>query len=420
MKLSKREKMLLLLSVLGLIGVAVYFYIIVPIHTNYDYAVEQHKIVDTQYKVLKTQIKNDTQMEAIIDGYRMDIERLEHSLPSKIHLEQIIDLMFDHFFDHGVIINNITFSMNDSTEVQSEEDDQMGIEKLEEPMSVEEILDQYENDVRLSEQVKAYAYDGELSYDNISYLSIGLNFQADYNQLKVVLEGLENLSLTTIITDLNVTKIKASEDDEDISINDVGVSLNLSIPFYYDNEEDKEYIFDYSFEKGEDYKEHGPFEYESIENQEVIEDYDASEPITQIDASSEFLITLASTASDLPAQAMSYYGANDSDMTLNANKSERYDLLLEEIGETVYFRFSNDVTSYPNAIGTAPLAIIDEDIVINVHSSNRISSDDLAGMTLFLNNKTSKNVVINIYHDDKNKPRFNAIVTKGKYEINRE
>ncbi|MBN2797024.1 MAG: hypothetical protein JXR88_16555 [Clostridia bacterium] len=419
MKLSKREKNLLLLSVLGLVVVALYFYIIVPIHTNYDFALEQYSTVDTQYKILQTQLKTDAQMDDLIESYRDEISRLEQSLPSAIYLEEIIDVMFDHFYTHGVIINNITFSMNDSVSSETEDSDQMGVEKLEAPMSVEEILEQYENDVKLSDQVKAYAFDGELSYDNISYLSIGLNFQADYNQLKLVLDGIEKLSLTTIITDLNVSKIKDTEENQ-VSDNLVGCSLNLSIPFYYDNEAQKEYIFDYSFDKGEDYKEHGPFEYEIIENKEDEMDNIYSEPVVDIESSSEFAITLNASASDLPAQAFSYYAASDSELSLNANANERYDLILEEIGGTVYFKYANSIESYPNTMGNAPLSMIGSQIIINVSSSNRISKDDLAGMTLFLENNTSKDVIINIYHDDKEKPRFNVIVTKGSYEINRQ
>lgn len=412
MKLSKREKNLLLISLVLLIALAVYLYVITPIHNQHAKAVEEHELTTAQYKAIKFKVKDDDDMSIIVNQYREKISSLEMALPPVLHLEEIIDIMFNHFENYDVVINNITFNINDSTDMVAD-DDEMGIEKLEAPMSVEEILDTYDANRDQPLKIADHSYDTEITYENISYMAIGLNFEANYNVLKDVMKGLDDLTLTTIISEVNMSKIIDEEESQDN--NRVAVSMNLSIPFYYDNEKEKDYIYNYSFDKGVDYIEHGPFEYDVIEN-DSVESSDIASTVQTVETTPEFFITLNSVASDLPAQAISYYEKSDSEISLNANTNERFDLTLTEVDDRLFFNYANDVTAYPSSVGDMLLTPQQDQIVVNVLSTKRIGSDDLASMTLFLENQTSREVIFNIYYDDTSRPRFN-VISQGRYEI---
>lgn len=433
MKISKRERNLLIGSGFLILVVVVYLFVITPIHEANELAQTEYDIVDTQYKAVSSQVIASEDMDAIVADYREKIKVLEAELPSAIHLEQIIDLMFDHFNEYDIIINNISFALIEATkeEVVATDDDAMGIENLQEPMSVEEILDEYENSSRLSEAFNvANTLDGEISYDNISYMSINISFVSNYDTLKEVLEGLEMLDLTAVITNINLGKNDTIDEEipeEEKDDNEVTVSLDLSIPFYYDNEKQKDFIVDYSFEKGADYIDHGPFEYEVIEKTgDVVEegsssdDSTTSHAIDPLSISPEFYISLNSKASDLAAQSMSYYKMNNSELNLNANNSEKYKLTLTEENGVIKFRYENDVDAYPSSTTYLDLDSKNNSIIVKVFSSNRISSKDLASMTLVLENNTSKKVLFYVFYDDKDKPRFNVIVNKGSFDIIRD
>lgn len=419
MKLSKREKNMLVISAILLLCFAMYFLVVTPIHTEYDLRKTEYDSMKSRYTAVNSVVLTDDQMDGIIVGYRDQISVLESQLPSVIHLEEIINLMFNHFNDFGITVNSITFNMmdqqKDSDLVEDPNDDRMGIEKLQPPMSVEEILDEYENSAELDTYFDvSNQLEGDVNYDNISYMSISLAFESNYLVLKDVLEGLETLDITAVTNDINITKNVDVEEDDN---NEVVVSLSISIPFYYDNEKQKDYIFDYSFNKGEDYIEHGPFEYDVIENLEDALVVPEKDEIDQISISPEFYVSLNSKASDLPAQSMSYYGMNNSELNLNSDKNERYDLTLTQENDEVYFNYKNSNTSYPSGTSSMIVNQKNDAIIIKVFSSNRISESDNASMTLVLNNETNKKVLFYVFYDDKEKPRFNVIVNKGNFDV---
>jgi hypothetical protein len=431
MKLSNREKNLLTISAIIILIVGVYFLIYTPIQDNYDSAKFQYDTTLTQLNVVNSQVISDEDMDSVVETYREKIHALESELPSVLHLEQIINLMFTHFENYDIIVNAISFDMIDTKdEVEVVDDGQMGIEKLQEPMSVEEILDEYENSRKIDEKFNiANTIEGEVNYDNIGYMAISMSFVSNYDTLKDVLTGIENLDLTAVLTNIAISKniVTLDEDtqgeveilEEDIDFNEVSVSLSLSIPFYYDNEKEKDYIFDYSFNMGEDYKERGPFEYEKIEEPlEIEDDIDTGdEPVDELSISPEFYVSLSSAASDLPAQSFSYYGLNNSELDLNSDKNEKYTLNLITDSGKYFFQYKNNVTAYPGASSYGELELKNDAIIVKVFSSNRVSKSDNAGMTLILNNETGKKVLFYVYYDDKEKPRFNVIVNKGNFDV---
>lgn len=417
MKLSSREKNMLIFFAVLLVCVAVYFFVVEPIHLAYDEALVEYNSIDSTYKIIKTQVKDENEMASMIEDYRGRLTFLETKLPSQIYIEKIINDVFSHFENYDIVMNAVTFNLVESKQdeeiVTENEDGSLNVENLRPALSVEEILDSYEAEEDLS---GVTVYNGEtISYDytNIGYMNVSMNFTANYVVFKEALTALSLLDMTVIPTNLAISKTEYDVETADDNL--VYVALTVSIPFYYDSEPLEDIQFNYEFEPSNNFETHGPFEYADINNKHV---QNVSKPITTSKIiNSDFNIGIRNVSSDFPAQSIAYNNIPGSKLDLDSNGNEKYIMDINESGSALSFKYKNDSRSYPTGSAFEVLSTKGEDIVIKVDSSVRINSDDDAGMTLILNNRSSKKVMIYVTGDDPNNPRFNIIVNSGAFEV---
>ncbi|MBI9011997.1 MAG: type II secretion system protein M [Clostridiales bacterium] len=419
MKLSSREKNMLVFFSIMLIGVAVYFFVVQPIHEKHDIAKEEYNTVDAQYRIVKTQIKKENEIDEIIGDYRDRLAILDSKLPPQIYLEKIIDDMFNHFESYDIVMDTVTFNLieanKNSSAVVENNDGSLAIENLRPVMSVEEILDSYEAEENLAGILVVDGEEITYDYKNIGYMNVNMSFVSNYSIFKDALESLSLLDMTAIPNNVSLTKSDVDEEDRLPDNNEVYVALSVAIPFYYDNEVLEDIFFDYEFEAPTDFEEHGPFEYTIVENDNVGSSSGTSNPVKRVNA--DFNIAIRNSVSDLAAQSLTYANIAASRLELDANKNERYILDITESGTNLAFKYSNDNASYPTGSGYEVLTPKSENIVIKVDSSTRFNGDDDSGITLILNNKSSRKVFVYVSNDDPNNPRFNIIVNSGAFEV---
>lgn len=420
MKLSSREKNMLILFGVLILCVAVYFFIVEPIHLEYDQTKAEYDTIDSQYRIVKTQVKDADEMDALVGDYRDRLHYLESKLPAQIYIEKIINDTFTHFESYDILMNAVTFNLQESKEddevVIEDAEGNLIVENLRPVLSVEEILNSYEAEEDLS---GVTVYNGETvtyDYTNIGYMNVSMNFSANYDVFKEALRALSLLDMTVIPTALSLTKADYDDDAQSSDDNSVFVALTVSIPFYYDNEPLEDIFFDYEFEPPKDFKEHGPFEYINIKNKTTESTSSGSVSTTKV-IDYDFSITIRNVASDLPAQSMVYGNIPGSKIDLDSNKNEKYIMDINESASSLSFKYKNDNTSYPTGSAYETLSAKGEDIVIKVNSSARVDANDDSSLTLILNNRSSKKVMIYVSNDDPNNPRFNIIVNSGAFEV---
>ena len=424
MKLSSREKNMIIIFSIALIAVAVYFFVVDPIHTEYRAVKAEHDTVESQYRIIKTQVKDDKEIDAIMADYRDRLARLNAKLPSQVYLEKIIDDMYNHFSSYEIVIDAVTFNLVESEQadevVTENEDGSLGVENLRPVMSVEEIMESYEADDDLSGVVvlneETIAYD----YSKLGYMNVSMSFSANYSIFKDALSTLSLLDSTVIPTSVSLSKAEYNEEARNPDNNEVFVALSVAIPFYYDNEEREDIFFDYEFEPGEDFEEHGPFEYITVTNSTTGSssggsEYRPASTVTSVNA--DFSISIRNSSSDLAAQSLTYGSIPGSKLELDSNNNEKYVLDITESGSNLSFKYSNDNGSYPNGSAYERLSAKGDNVVIKVDSSVRSDLDDDSGLTLVLNNRSSKKVMIYVANDDPNNPRFNIVVNAGVFEV---
>ncbi len=417
MKLSSREKNMIVIFGFIIIAVAVFFFVVDPIHAANKIAKEENQIVEAQYRIIQTKIKEEKEIETIIGDYRDRLSYLESKLPAQVYLEKIIDDMFSHFESYDITIESVAFSLiqssTDDVNTTENESGELAIENLRPIMSVEEILSSYEAGEDMSESVIVNDEEIVINYAKIGYMNVGLSFQANYNVYKDALEGLSLLEMTVIPTNMSLSKATFDEEADEPDNNKVFVALSVGIPFYYDNEPLEDIFFDYEFEPSNDFEEHGPFEYVEIQN---LIGVTSSGGINVASINPDIEISLRNSSSDLAAQSIAYNLVNTSAVELDGNRSERYSLELVESNGGISFRYSNDISSFPSS-GYQILETSNDNIIIRVNASTRVNTDDAAGMTLVLNNNTNKSVLFYVFNDDGTNPRFNVIVNSGSFDI---
>ncbi len=428
--MTKREKKLLIGSGILIFFIGIYYLIVAPIHENFEAAKAENQIVSQQIEALKQRMLENDEMDEIVDSYRKDVEKLEKALPSALHLEQIINIMYNSFSTNQIVINSSNYNMNDRKEELENADESMGIENLQDPMSIEEILKEYD-DARIAGgplQIANYVL-GDIDYDNISYLSLTMNFTANYNNVKSVLKDIEDLDLTAVIKNIDIAKTVEEEDVEDdnqvIDYNSVVVNITIAIPFYHDNEEQKTYIFNYSKLNGNAYRKNGPFHYVPVKPKGSGDDEDKSVDKKTDEKKAytvypDFFITLNSVTSDLAGQSLGQYSYSSSNIALNSNNNQTFELNLKESNGKVSYQLVNAVDVFPSATEYFDFEVENDSIIVKVLSSTRSSVNDNASMTLKLRNNTTKKVIFYVYYDDSNRSRFTVDAIEGNYSIIQE
>ena len=416
MKLSNREKNMILIFGLALIGVAIYFFVVEPIHQANNAAKEEYQIVDAQYRMVKTQVKDDSEIDTIIGDYRDRLSYLESKLPAQVYLEKIIDDIFSHFISYDITLEAVTFNLLESKvdEVNEITDGELAVENLRPVMSVEEILNSYEAGEDMVDSVVVGEEVILVNYENIGYMNVSLSFSGNYEIFKDSLEGLSLMDMTVFPTNMSLSKAPFEEDEVNPDNNQVYVALSVAIPFYYDNEPLEDIFFDYEFEPGSDFEEHGPFEYTSISN---IEAGSGGINTKISDVNGDFILNIRNSASDLAAQSMAFGSETDSVLELDSNQNERYTLDIVESNGVVSFKYKNAASSYPASSGYKSINVSGDNIIVKVNSSGRFNNDDDSALTMVLNNQSTKKVLIYVFNDDVANPRFNVIVNNGSFDI---
>ncbi len=414
MKLSSREKKLLIILGFLVVCVAVYFYVIRPLNEKNANLKDEQQTVQTKLNTIKSMVKDEKDIDKIVENYKERLLVLESKLPSHVYLEQAINDMFLHFSSYDIIVDTMAFAMDDPRkEAQQAVLEGKGIDNIRPALSPAEIIEAYEKGESITVEEMSEEEKIEAEKNKIGSLKVNLTFRSNYDVFKDALEGLNNLNSTILTENASIAKIEPDDEAINPDINEVMVNLSVSIPFYYDGEKLEDIFFDYEFKPGEGFKEHGPFEY-----LDIIQPGNSEGGIAFSSIKGNFDIILKDKASDLPAQSFSTVNVNNSILALDGNKAESYVLSLIESNGKIMYKYKNSVKSYPEkGYKTLNIDKDAESIIIRVDSMSRINAKDRAGLNLTLNNKTGKKVVFYVFNDDQKSPRFNVSVKSGSYDI---
>lgn len=423
MKVSKREKLLLVLLAFVAIGVIYYQFIYVKQVAKLDELKAQEHEVSLKYETMLTKVNTIEKNKTDIKIYRESIGSKSMMLYPELYQEKII-LEVNELLKEAGIKGSLSFSEVIVAPVEKYFADEQ-VEKVEETLekpaneikglngeevAKEEGSSSNNEDVNSGESTEnaegteveqPVAGTTETTEGNIvEQMKVSISFTGTYANttkfIKLVSDYARLVAMPTL-------SLSASGED--------AVSGSLDLEFYSIpkiSEEDSEYL-KWTIENT--YGKENPF----LEGGTGVS---ASE--NKEDEGYDVIMSVKGANSDLPSVTLGKANDSTRDTYVYFDKNEKVDIdieITEEDGK-FYAKYKTPTSSYPSNYSEKGIEVNPEDgkIQIAVYSTTRLNVEDKVTVNLNVtSNAAEKMTVVTIMDDDKTNPRIN-INAKGKVE----
>lgn len=139
----------------------------------------------------------------------------------------------------------------------------------------------------------------------------------------------------------------------------------------------------------------------------------------------DFVMATKSINSDLPTVILGKSN-DDSKVTYvyaDKNTTENVEIELAQSGNKYYYKYKTSRECYPKQYsgnGAQFIPVSDESISLNIISESRFNTDDKSGVNIKVTNNTDKLLKININGDDTSNPRITVDGDSSKISINKK
>ena len=408
MKISKREKTLLLILLPVLITFLYYQFIYIKQSDVVKAKRSEKEKVELRYEEVKRNIKNLEAKEEEVNTLKNNVATKARVLYPDIIQEKII-LEIDKLLSENNIVANIGFSQVEVAAIESMKANE--VKQLE--SSLKQYVDNYNNskttsntNTNNSEASKetsdktTEATPAENEKDTTEQMKVSINFSATYEDLKSFIQAIENYERKVVITNIAI-----SSKDEDL----ITGSLNLefhSIPKI--SGDDEEYL------KWTLINVYGK---ENLFSGDVATGAYASsiEDQTNEKYVNDFVILVKSPLSELPTLTIGKAkdDLRETYLTADNNDIEEASITLDEVDEKIYYKYNTSDSYYPSdSTNGKEFTSNSENIVIEITSEKRDDISDKSGLKLNVINNTSKVIKVLIKNDDSENPRV-EVISKG-------
>lgn len=393
MKMSKREKYLLLILVPLLVVFLYYKFIYIKQKEILRVKKEEKAQIEEKYKQAMADIDNLEAKEEALKNLKNKVNDKSKILYPDIIQEKII-LEIDKLLKENNISGNIAFSPIEVAVVENMIPDEI----IKEESSLKELVDEYDNNSTKeeSEGVSENSNSGATS----EQLKVTITFTSTYENLKKFIQAIEDYERKIVITNIAIT----SKSEKEIS-----GSFNIefhSIPKL--SGEDEEYL---NWSLSDTYGKENLFGNGNATGAytTTIEEETAEKDIN------DFLIMVKSSTSELATLTIGKAkdDLRETYITADNEKIEEASITFDEVDGKLYYKYNTSNSYYPqNSSQGKEFTSKSNDIVIEITSENRVNASDNSGVKLTVANNTSKNVEIIIKNDDTSSPRV-SVISKG-------
>lgn len=411
MKISNREKSMLVVLLMLIIGVGYYNFVYVDHVAKLDELKAQEQELKIKKEAVETAIANMEVNSASVAMLQEQIAAESESLYPDILQEKII-LELNKLIDDSGITANISFTEVTTAPIESyftnsgEEESTSSSSSLEEMAEdireKNELGEVLESNKELGEEQEAER-DGEEvqeEEDTVTQMKVSVAFTGTYDNTLRFIKAISEYERLIAVPNISI----ASSGEEEVS---GAVDLEFySVPKLSGT--DEEYL---KWALNNKYGKGNPFTGGSSSVTIPEEEKNNS--------AYNMLVVLKENISDLPSVTM---GISESDMTEthlsdDTNGIHNINMEITEADGKYYVKYMLGDKNYPkdfNSMGYE-LTNINGTINIGIKSCLRSSMDDKVAINFNIENSTSKRAVITIMDDDQNAPRVN-IAPKGNVQ----
>lgn len=390
MKLSKREKSLLVLLAFSLVLYLFHRFVYLP-KTSVIQALEADIMEERAFKArLQKTVGDHAGLEASIRAMKLRAGEMDRILPVTIHQEEIIVYLQDMFDAYGLEASVMNFSTG-VLEDASREDDA--------PDSIELLLEEYESGKRTKslEELKNPGNPAEETVPPppaVKRFDVSLGFSGTYGQVKEFLDKLESNPRLIGVQAAGMT----SEDGL------VRGTMTLGFPFYNDGTLNRlEWFLDRPYGRS------NPFE--------TGNSLGYAADLTEF-ARSDFYLFIDSPDEGLSSATLGKTPYNHSAIYSDGSK---LGLTLREEDGLCRFRYESGSYGYPGGDPETfePFMPGNTRIVLNVYIRADARFGASEGTLLEIRNETDRTLLIHVMGDDPDAPLFQFDVLSGEVEERR-
>ncbi|MBB6623418.1 hypothetical protein [Clostridium gasigenes] len=409
MKMSKKEKYLL--GILGTVLISILYYQFIYIN--------QVKKLDVKKKEkVEIETRHDEVLQSIktLESRKENLKILNSSILEKSSdfyptiLQEKIILEIDKLLTDSGLNGNIAFSPIEVASVET----MVAPEVAKAESSMKIIADEYNGSYKSEEEAKKQetpnAGKDEKSGEKVEsqtgvataeQLKVAINFTGSYDTLKKFILSVQEYKRKVVITNVAITPKSEAQ-----------VTGTMNIEFY-------------AVPKlGDDDAAYLKWTMESVHGKDILFSTGAAsgaynstveEQGTKVDIN-DFVMMLRPTSSELPVLTIGKAKDSSRETYLYSDNAKIEDVEIEfnEENEKIYYKYKTTKDFYPksNTSVGKEITTISKDIVMEITSEARTSTNDNSTVKLKVINNTKKNVNLIIKSDDNSNPRV-SVVSEG-------
>ena len=402
MKINKREKTLLFVLALGVVGFGYYKVV-------WDYQYNKLKDLKSKELKVKQEYNDDVKMVNSIEPnkeeiniFNSEIQNLTSGFYSNISQPNII-LELNNLMNDTNVKGTMSFSEIKTMPVmdKQEGDSSSKSENDENKNQIQGIVNDYNNitDKKKNEDKKNKKQE---EIYNLNQMTVSLSVNGTYDNVMKFIKSIEENSKHINILNFNLS----AQTDGNVSAN-MNIQL-VAIPKIDASKEE----FTTADEK---YGKENPFSGASVVGTGTIEN-----ELENSKVKNDFLMTVRPINSDLPTIVLGKSGDKDKKTYLNNDENSVSNIEMYISGDNgkYYYKYKVEGKSYPTKFegNGEEFKPNGNDINFEIFSEKRVNNDDKSGANIKIVNSSDKEVNLIINKDDEKSPRVN-VTTDGKVKV---
>ncbi|QIB25991.1 hypothetical protein [Caloranaerobacter azorensis] len=405
MKLSKREKYLLLILFFTIL-IAMYYKLVINVQLEKINNLEQTaKIYRAKVKSVKKELESEANQDIEYKILNEKIVNLSSMLLPEMFQEKII-ISIDEMIKKSNINGNI-LSFNGpnidtiNREVENKENDEYLMKKL--------VEDYYNLNEKVNKDTEnkneSTKTDDKANESKIEKMSLDIFYTGRYENLIKFIDLIQNYDKKLLIKNLNIIRNSNNEISGNIKIDFFAVPL---LNLVYDD------FTVWNFE--ENYGKQNPFYSSKVDTR--IERTNESNKVSY-----DFAMNVKPYNSDLPTVTLGK--TNDSQrktyVYADSPSVEDVEIYFSETEGKFFYKYKTGRDKYPRDFNKwVEFNPLSNSINIIIYTHKRNSENDMSGVNIKLYNETNKRVFIKIVGDDRYRPRVNVVGESGLVDIVRD
>ena len=402
MKINKREKTLLFVLALGVVGFGYYKVV-------WDYQYNKLKDLKSKELKVKEEYNHDVKMvnstepnKEEINIFNSEIQNLTSGFYSNISQPNII-LELNNLMNDANVKGTMSFSEIKTMPVmdKQEGDSSSKSEDDENPNQIQGIVNDYNNITDKKKNEGGKDKKSEEIY-NLSQMTVSLSVNGTYDNVMKFMKSIEENPKHINILNFNLS----AQTDGNVSAN-MNIQL-VAIPKIDASKE--EFIT-----ADEKYGKENPFSGASVVGTGTIEN-----ELENSKVKNDFLMTVRPINSDLPTIVLGKSDDKDKKTYLNNDENSVSNIEMYISGDNgkYYYKYKVEGKSYPTKFegNGEEFKPNGNDINFEIFSEKRVNKDDKSGANIKIVNSSDKEVNLIINKDDEKSPRVN-VTTDGKVKV---